>query len=96
MCKYNNKTVQTYITNRPNSNSKEPLYSFTLDAKTIKAIRSANNNDSYNQEKKKKTASEYLQKLYPSISSSKGLCYSQTMESGYCNVDEVIKNKESA
>lgn len=96
LCKYNNKTVQTYITNRPNSNSKEPLYSFTLDAKTIKAIRSANNNDSYNQDSGKKTASEYLQKLYPSISSSKGLCYSQTMESGYCNVDEVIKNKESA
>ena len=92
----NNRTIKKYITDRPNSNSKEPLYTFVLDAQAIKDIRSNNKNYRYNQDSGKKTASEYLQGLYTSISSSKGLCYSQTMESGYCNVDEVIKNKESA
>lgn len=61
-CKANNNTVKKYITDRPNANSKTPIYSFTLDAATIKEIRESDDGS-------------FLQSIY---AKSSGLCLRQT------------------
>ena len=62
LCKSDNAIVKKYITDRPNSNGRKPIYSFTLDAKTIKYIRENKDVD-------------ILQNIY---SSASGLCIGQT------------------
>lgn len=90
-CSPDNSVVKKYIKNRPNSNGKKPLYSFKLDAKTIKDIRNDNKIYKYGDNNSSKSASEYLKKLYEKTIDSNSLCYSQINENGFCNVDKVLE-----
>ena len=77
-CRYNNNTVKKYITDRPNANGKKPIYSFTLDAATIKMIRESDDNS-------------FIQQIY---NNSSGLCLEQTnleQTKGYCDVDAALR-----
>lgn len=94
-CAPNNKTVKKYITNRPDSNGKTPLYKFVLDSSTIKEIRNSNKNYKYNQNSATKTASDSLMDMYIKISDKSGLCYDETNNNGYCDVNRVLGIIES-
>lgn len=94
-CAPNNKTVKKYINNRPDSNGKTPLYKFILDATTIKEIRNSNKEYKYNQDSARKTASDSLMQIYAKISDKSGICYDETTNNGYCDVDRVLGIIES-
>ena len=86
-CNWNNNTVQKYILNKPNSNSKdEPLYSFQLTASDIKEIREYNKNKSYNESKKNDDGSrEFVKDIYSnSRYAAGGTCKDNIIKNGIC------------
>lgn len=87
-CKGDNKLVETYIKNRPNSNSKStPLYSFKLTPANIKSIRNDNKeqvlSNTSNEDK-----SAFVSNLSNYVTIQKSLCDI----SERCNIDDIIKN----
>ena len=89
-CRSDNKLVETYIKNRPNSNSKgTPLYSFRLTAANIKEIRNYNKENAlYNASNEDK--SDFVSKI--SLNNYATLQESLCNISERCNISDIIKN----
>ena len=97
-CKGNNdnSTVKKYISDRPNSNSKTPIYSFLLTPNNIKRIREYNKENGYDKSKYSSDgmSNQFIMDIFSSnmySSKSDGLCKDSIIKDGECIVDEVIK-----
>lgn len=91
-CAYDNPVVETYITNRPDSNGvvngkkmDKPLYTFVLDANKIKEIRSLNGQ--YNQVENSSDIISFINKY---LDKDKSECSSYVDVGTKCLINDII------